>query len=328
MVYRFALTFEITQVKKIKKTPLLFAIVGPTCVGKTSMAHALARQSVSDIVSADARQIYKELDIGTDKPTQEERQALQTQGIHYHFIDSHSISQPLSAGSYGRECIALLRRIYTTQNHAYLVGGSFLYIDAVCEGFSPLPHTPMEKWRSLAKAGDLKALQAYVCAHDRTQYERMDIQNAHRLARVAEVIEQSGIPYSTLLRQKPEKRFFKTHYIGLYRDRTTLYQRIAQRAMRMIHHGLWQEARKLFHAYKDKNQEALPKTIGYHELFRHFEGLCSQKEAETLYIRNTRRYAKRQMTWLRSKKEKIRWFHADQKTAIHQYITEQRHDEA
>ncbi|RMG87760.1 MAG: tRNA (adenosine(37)-N6)-dimethylallyltransferase MiaA [Bacteroidetes bacterium] len=272
----------------------LLVIGGPTASGKTALAIQLAQHFRTDILSCDSRQFYREMHIGTAKPTAEERAA-----APHHFIDSLSIEQPWSVGDYERAALALLRKIYAQKNVVILVGGSGLFIRAVCEGFDEFPEVPeavSREVRALFREKGLEALQSELARLDPAWFEKVDRQNPVRLMRAIAVSRAAGQPYSSFLNREKQPRFFKPIYIMTDVNRAVLYEKINQRVDRMIEQGLVEEARKLF---PKRHLNAL-QTVGYKELFQYFAGNISLEKAIELIKRNTRRYAKRQLTWFRN----------------------------
>ena len=297
-----------------KGTKHLVVILGPTASGKSCIASYLAKKIDTEIISADARQLYKGMSVGTAAPRADEQTALQ-----YHFVGTESPLRPLSAGEYANRCLKLLLERFRKKDILLLVGGSGLYVRAVCEGLSSsvdVPANVRKKWRSRAKKDCLKVLQSYVSTHDPIYYSKVDRKNSRRLARAAEVIESSGQTYSSQLTTIFEERPFCIHKVGLLRPRAELYTRIEHRCRKMLDDGLWKEARKLYNKY---GKEKLPTTIGYTELFDYFESKCSQDTAEEQWLKNSRNYAKRQMTWLR-KENNLLWFKAEDTTSIVHYL--------
>lgn len=273
----------------------LVIIGGQTAVGKTNVAIKLANFFGIEILSADSRQFYKEMSIGTAKPTQKELEK-----APHHFINNLSIERNYSIGDYEREAIGKLTQLFERQEAAILIGGSGMYIRAVCEGLDEFPDVPSvikEKWVKLFEKEGVKPLQTALEQQDPTYFYEVDIHNPHRLIRALSVIEASGQLFSSFRQQTPRKRPFELIYILLEMDRDKLYERINQRVDRMLEEGLLEEARAL---YPKRHLNAL-QTVGYEELFRHFEGAYSLEEAIELIKRNTRRYAKRQMTWFRKR---------------------------
>lgn len=294
----------------------LIVIAGPTASGKTSLGIRLAQKYGTAILSADSRQFYKEMSIGTAKPTPEELAAAQ----HF-FIDNLSIHDEYTVGQYEKDAISLLENLFKTKDIVLLVGGSGLFIKAVLEGLDKFPEVPQSvrnKWSKIAETEGIEKLQNLLQKQDSEYYREVDIHNPHRLIRALSVIEVSGKPFSSFRNKSGKKRNFIPINIKLNWEREILYQRINLRVDQMMEQGLLAEANGLYHL-KDLN--AL-QTVGYQEFFDFFDGNISQEEAVELLKRNTRRYAKRQMTWLR-KMENSAFFHPSEYENIVDYIEQQ-----
>jgi tRNA dimethylallyltransferase len=274
-------------------TKYLIVIGGPTASGKTAMAIELARAFSTEIVSADSRQFYREMRIGTARPTEAEL----AQARH-HFIADRSVTEPLSAGAFEREALVVLDRIFAEHPVAILVGGSGLYLRAVTEGLDEFPTVPpaitAELEQLYARAG-LPALQQELAERDPDYYAEVDRQNHRRLLRALAICRASGRPYSSFRRQAPADRSFTPLFLYPDWPRAALYARIDARVDAMFAAGLVAEARRL---YPWRTYKAL-QTVGYQELFAYFAGETDLETARALIKRNTRRYAKRQLTWLR-----------------------------
>jgi tRNA dimethylallyltransferase len=284
--------------------PTLIVIAGPTAVGKTAVAIELAQQLKTEIVSADSRQFYREMNIGTAKPSAEELTAAK-----HHFIGSLPISQNFSVGDFEKEGLAVLDHIFKYHDKAILVGGSGLYIKAICEGFDDLPVASPEIRERLNKefnAQGIAYLQEKLIAVDPVYYAQVDLNNPQRLIRALEVFEATSKPFSSYRKAAINKRPFRCIKIGLELRREVLYQRINDRVDKMVDEGLVEEVQSLL-PYRHLN--AL-NTVGYSELFDYFDGKTDLKIAIDLVKQNTRRFAKRQLTWFRKDKE-IKWFMAD-----------------
>jgi len=274
----------------------LIAVVGPTASGKTALAIQLAQKFDTQIISADSRQVYKELSIGTAKPSAEEL----TQAKH-HFIGSHSITQNYTAGQFEKDGLACLANIFKNKNEVILVGGSGLYVSALVDGLNKFPTIDKhirEKWR----ATSLETLQEKLKQLDPAYAETVDENNPQRLMRALEVIDQTGKTYSSFLKPSDKKRLFVTSYYGIDWPREQLYTRINQRVDKMIEAGLINEVKRVW-GYRQSN--AL-NTVGYKELMSHLNGEISIEKATELIKRNTRRFAKRQLTWFR-KYSQVQW---------------------
>ncbi len=281
--------------------PLLICVVGPTAIGKTSLAIKLAKAFSTEIISADSRQFYKEMCIGTAVPTKEEQDA----ALH-HFIQNKSVFEDYSVGDFERDAIALLKNIFEKNKVAIMVGGSGLYVDAVVNGLDYFPEVPSEIRQQLnfelIEKG-LEALQNELKKVDPSYFKKVDIHNPHRLIRALEIYRATGHPYSSFLNKENDERDFETIFIGLTAEREMIYSRINQRVDKMVENGLLDEAKSLL-PHKEKN--AL-QTVGYRELFQYFEGNISKEEAVSEIKKNTRRFAKRQNTWFKKNKA-IHWF--------------------
>lgn len=276
------------------KRPKLITISGPTAVGKTSFAVALAKRLDCPILSADARQFFKEMRIGTAVPTSEEQQ-----GIPHYFIQHKSIHEPYSVGDFEKDAIALLNSIFETFGNAILVGGSNLYTDAVVHGLDKFPDVPKEistRWQDMFEKKGLTYLQHELKRLDLDYYSVVDIQNHVRLLRALSVCTAAGKPYSSFLGQPKKSRSFETISIELTMPREELYKRINTRVDTMIKNGLVEEVKRLL-PFRELN--AL-QTVGYRELVPYFEGKHSLHQSVENIKKNTRRFAKRQMTWLRN----------------------------
>jgi len=296
----------------MKKT--LIIIGGPTAIGKTKLAIKLATQFQSEIISSDARQFYKELNIGVAKPSQEELRQ-----VSHHFIGHISIKDTYSVGQYEKDAVMLLNQLFKKHNTLFLCGGSGLYIDALCEGLHAFPEIDKkikyELNNDLQKHG-LEHLIKELHNVDVETYQKIDTKNPRRIMRALEVHRSSGQPYSFYIRKERNKRNFKTLFFTLNTSREVLYQKINHRVDEMIKNGLIQEARTL---YDDKDNHAL-NTIGYQEIFTYFNKQCSLNQAIDEIKKNTRRYAKRQITWF--KKDKYRQYSLAEEDAIIQLIQE------
>lgn len=271
----------------------LIVVGGPTASGKTAMAIRLAQHFGTEILSADSRQFFREMNIGTAKASAQELQA-----VPHHFINSLSIEQDYSVGDYERDALALLAKLYQTHQVVILAGGSSLYIKALCEGLDEFPEVPAEvrdAVENLYQQAGIEALQAELAQVDPLYFEQVDRANPQRLIRAISVYRASGQPFSSFRTQAAEPRFFTPIYIWLDTPREVLYERINQRVDLMLAAGLETEARNL---YPQRQLNAL-QTVGYQEFFDCFDGTISHAAAIELIKRNSRRYAKRQGTWMR-----------------------------
>ena len=279
----------------------LITIVGPTAIGKTSLSIALAQQFNCDIISCDSRQFFKEMRIGTAVPTTEE-----FAGAPHHFIKNKSIFENYTVGDFEKEAIAKLDELFLTNDYVVMVGGSGLYVDAVLKGFDDFPEIEAsvrdEVTYNYEKSG-IEYLQTELEKRDPNYFEVVAKENPQRMMRALEVCIGSGKPYSSFLNQKKNTRNFTPILVGLEAERSIIYDRINQRVDIMMNEGLLAEAKELFH-HKDLN--AL-QTVGYRELFSYFEGEISLEFAIEEIKKNTRRFAKRQLTWFK-RNENTKWF--------------------
>ncbi len=269
-------------------------------MGKTAFSIELANQLRTEIISADARQIYLELEIGTAKPSPD-----QLAQVKHHFINTKSIHEEYDAGSYGREALLAINDLFKIHNSVILCGGSGLYMKAVLEGFDEMPSVPPEVRESINQeylTKGLSWLQQEVKRVDPIYFETVDQKNPHRLIRALELNYFTGKPLATFRQQKKNEHPFEVVKIGLELPREELFSRIDQRMDMMIEHGLFEEAERF---YSQKNLNAL-QTVGYQEIFGFMDRLYNKDEAIRLLKRNSRRYAKRQMTWFKKDKE-IKW---------------------
>ena len=288
-------------------------ITGPTGVGKTELSIALAQYFNADILSADSRQIYQGLKIGTAAPSTEDLQK-----VKHYFIATQNINNYYSVSQYEIEAIAILDKIYQNKNIAFLVGGTGLYIDAVEKGIDFMPDPDMKiraKLNDTLKNEGLEKLQNQLKELDPQYYQKVDLKNAVRIIRALEVCLQTGKTYSSFRKATAKHRNFKTIKIALNINREELYQRINKRVDNMIAQGLTEEA-KLFYPYKGIT--AL-KTVGYQELFSAFDGEITLEEAIQKIKNNSRKYARRQITWFRRDKN-YHYFEPQQKTKIQEFI--------
>ncbi|MEM7383171.1 MAG: tRNA (adenosine(37)-N6)-dimethylallyltransferase MiaA [Bacteroidota bacterium] len=293
----------------------LIAVVGPTAVGKTMLCVQLAQHFRTEVVSADARQCYQKMAIGTAQPT-----AAEKQGVPHHLMGYLPIQTPYSAGMFERDALRMLAVLFRRHNRVILTGGSGLYVKAVCEGLDTMPRldTSVREYLNtrLQQAG-LRALIQELAARDPAYFQIVDRCNPHRIIRALAVCLATGKPYSASRRNCPAERPFKVLKVGLSCNRQVLYEQINQRVERMLSQGLWAEAAALY-AYRDYH--AL-KTVGYQEIFKCLSGHYSRQEAVALIKRNTRRYAKRQLTWFGGD-EAIRWFQPGDLQGVINYINQ------
>ena len=294
-------------------TKRLIVIVGPTGSGKTDLSIRLALHYRAPILSTDSRQVYRGMPIGTAQPTEEQLKA-----VEHHFIASHNINDRLNCGEYEVQALACLENLFAEHDDVVAVGGSGLYVRALCEGMDDLPQADEALRQELERryaAEGLEALAGQLRELDPTYYEAVDRSNPARVIRALEVCLQTGRPYSAQRTGTRRERPFRIVKIGVDLPREELYDRINRRVDAMIAEGLEDEARRM---YPFRALNAL-QTVGYREFFDYFDGRTSYEEAVEQIKRNTRHYAKRQLTWFRRDPE-IRWFAPADEAAIIEYI--------
>ncbi len=279
----------------------LISVVGPTAVGKTAAAVQIANYYHTEIISADSRQLFCEMTIGTAKPSEEELSQ-----AHHHFINSHRVTESFSVGDFEKQGLTILKQIFEQHNIAIMAGGSGLYVNAIINGFDDLPAAPpeiREKLNHLMATEGIEVLQQKLLTADPVYYQQVDLNNPQRLIRALEVCESTGKPYSSFRKGSQVKRTFNIIKIGLDLPREELYDRINQRVDIMVANGLIDEVKNLCQ-YRDLN--AL-NTVGYSEIFDYLDGKTDLATAIALIKQNTRRFAKRQLTWFK-KDNDIQWF--------------------
>lgn len=291
----------------------LVVIVGPTGCGKTALSIRLAEHFRAPIISTDSRQFYRGLPIGTAQPTAEELARAE-----HHFIASHDLTDQINCGRYEVMALERLEELFRKHDTVVAVGGSGLYVRALCEGMDDLPeadeHLRADLMQRLEKEG-VASLAEQLKTLDPTYYEVVDRQNPSRVMRALEVCLQTGVPYSSLRTGRRRERPFTIIKIGIDLPREELYARIDRRVELMMEEGLEAEARAV---YPHRALNAL-QTVGYKELFAHFDGAITKEEAVALIQRNSRRYAKRQLTWFRRDAE-VEWYRPDDDEAMIRHI--------
>ena len=293
----------------IAKQKNLIVIVGPTAIGKTGLSIQLAKHYNCEIVSADSRQFYKEMSIGTAKPTVDEMD-----GVPHHFINNISIHETYSAGDFEKDVISLLKDLFTKHDTLILVGGSGLFVNAVCYGFDDIPSNTEIRTQLISEyeKNGIEKLQKELENLDPNYFSEVDINNPHRVMRALEVCRTSGKPFSQFLNKRAKERPFKSIWIGLNLNREIVYENINSRVDVMLENGLLEEVKSL-EEYKDFT---CLRTVGYQEFYQNPNDTA---KAIDIVKRNTRRFAKRQITFFKRNKE-IKWFEPSQLDKIITYI--------
>jgi tRNA dimethylallyltransferase len=290
----------------------LIVIGGPTASGKTAAAIALAKQFDTEIISADARQFYRQMSIGTAKPTPEELAA-----VPHHLVGHLDVWQPYNAGAFERDALKTLDEIFAKKDFAIAVGGSGLYLRTLCFGIDNMPAVPAEireRTDALLQEKGLPFLLEELQRYDAAYYNEVDKANPARVKRAMEIIYATGQPYSSFRKKQAVERPFRSVWIGLDLPREQLYERINCRVELMMEQGLEEEVRALV-PYRECN--AL-KTVGYTEIFDYLDGKITLDEAVLLIQQHTRNYAKRQLTWFR--REPVQWFAPDDIAGMVRFI--------
>ena len=291
----------------------LYVLLGPTAVGKTELALQIAEKLGSPILNCDSRQIYRGMEIGTAAPTTEQ------QRVKHYFVGTHDIGSYYSAAQYEQDVLSLVERLKSSHQSLLLTGGSMMYLDAVCNGIDDIPTVDAgvrETLRERLMNGGIDELRNELRLLDSEYYYSADTRNPKRVVHALEVCYTTGRPYSSFLTKERKQRPFHIVKIGLKRERQELFERINSRVDAMMDAGLLDEARRL---YPFRHENAL-NTVGYKELFRYLDGEWELPFAVEKIKKNTRDYAKKQMTWFAHDNE-IQWFHPDQKEEIFQIIS-------
>lgn len=292
----------------------LIIIVGPTAVGKTDLCVKLAQALDTEIISCDSRQFYKELSIGTAKPTLQEMA-----GVVHHFIDSHHINQYYSAGDFERDAIHLLQNdIFKRKKVAIMTGGSGLFVKAITDGLDEMPEAPLALREALMQRlenGELEKMADELRKLDPEYCVTADLQNSQRVVRALEVCLSTGRPFSSFHKKHPIERNFNIIKIGIERPREELYERINLRMDLMLKNGLMEEVKALI----DYRHHNALQTVGYKEVFEYLDNQYDYQTMVELLKRNSRRYAKRQMTWFKNQ-DSFEWFSATNYAGVQEYI--------
>ena len=287
----------------------LVVLLGPTGVGKTALSLALAERLGSPILSADSRQLYSEIPIGTAAPTKEEQQR-----VKHYFIGTHQLTDYYSAAQYEMDVMILTEELFKTHETLLLTGGSMMYIDAVCKGIDDIPTVDDITRRTLLNRYETEGLEPLVSELrllDPEYYNIVDLKNPKRVIHALEICYMTGRTYTSFRTQTTKVRPFRIIKIGLQRDREDLYERINCRVDQMVKDGLVAEARRVY-PYRHLNSL---NTVGYKELFAHFDGACTLEFAIEKIKQNSRIYSRKQTTWYRRDKD-IHWFHPDDEEGI------------
>ncbi|HAH22899.1 MAG TPA: tRNA (adenosine(37)-N6)-dimethylallyltransferase MiaA [Prolixibacteraceae bacterium] len=293
----------------------LIVILGPTGVGKSAISIELAKSFSTDIISADSRQLFRELSIGTAVPSREELQA-----VPHHFIQTRSIHHYYNVSEYETEAIELIDELFKTKSPLILTGGSMMYIDTICKGIDDIPTVTPEIRKQVMDwyhDNGLEALQQRLLTLDPDYYSIADLSNPKRLLHALEVCLMTGKTFTSFRTNTIRQRPFRILKIGINQQREILYERINQRVDLMMQAGLLEEARSVY-PYKELNSL---NTVGYKELFSYFDGLCTLDEAIDLIKRNSRKYARKQLTWFRRDTD-IHWFEPHQADQIIAFVQE------
>lgn len=297
----------------------LFVLLGPTAVGKTELSLKIAEALGSPILNADSRQLYRDIPIGTAAPTAE-----QMQRVRHYFVGTLGLEEYYSAAAYEQQVMELLPTLFGETPGVLLSGGSMLYIDAVCRGIDDIP-TVDEETRTLLRQRLAEEGLGRLCAElrllDPEYYRKADLHNTQRIVHALEICYQTGRPYSSFLSQQTKQRPFRIIKIGLQRPREELFSRINQRALKMLENGFEQEARRV---YPLRHLNSL-NTVGYKEMFRYISGEWSLPQAIEKIQRNTRVYAKKQMTWFQRDAD-INWFRPDEEKEILDFVKQNSAD--
>lgn len=294
-------------------TKTLIVLLGPTGVGKTDLSIEIAKYFGTSIISCDSRQIYKEMYIGTAVPASEQLAA-----VPHYFIQTLSVEDYYNSWQFEVQALEKIHELFESRDVVVMAGGSMMYIDAVCKGIDDIPTITPELREELMKVYEergLEYMQELLKELDPVFYEQVDLSNAKRVIHAVEVCRMAGVPYSSLRTNTPKDRGFDIVRIGLNRDKEELYERIDRRVDQMLADGLEAEARSLLPL---RRLNAL-NTVGYKELFDYFEGVTDREEAIRLIKRNSRRYARKQLSWFR-RDEDIRWFHPEARQDIFEYL--------
>ena len=295
--------------------PNLIVLIGPTGVGKTELSLRLAEHFQTDIVSADSRQLYAELKIGTAAPTPD-----QLARVQHHLVGTLQLTDYYSAAKYEEEVLSILTELFKTKDTVILTGGSMMYVDAICKGIDDIPTVDNETREMMIQKYESEGLEQ-LCAElklmDPEYYQIVDLKNPKRVIHALEICYMTGRTYTSYRTQQKKERPFNIIKVGLIREREELYQRINQRVDQMMEEGLLKEAEQFF----DQRQLNSLNTVGYKELFNFFNGTWELPFAIEKIKQNSRIYSRKQMTWFKRDQD-IKWFHPDQMTEVIDYCTQ------
>jgi len=299
----------------------LIVVVGPTGVGKSAISLQLALHYHTGIISADSRQIYRELSIGTAVPSPKD-----LEDVAHYFIQTKSIHDYYNVSEYETEALMLISRLFETMNPLILTGGSMLYVDTLCKGIDDIPTVSPEIREEVIewyKKNGLEALQQKLLEIDPEYYLIVDLNNPKRLLHAVEIHQMTGKPFTSFRKNIVRERPFRILKIGINQDRKVLYERINERVDLMIESGLLEEAKTVYPHRKLNSMN----TVGYKELFAYLDGTCTLEEAIDLIKRNTRKYARKQLTWFRGDPE-INWFEPNQVQEILSFTEQKMREDA
>lgn len=291
----------------------LIVVLGPTGVGKSDISVQLAKHYHTEIISADSRQFFRELSIGTAVPPVDELKI-----VPHHFIQNKSIHDYYNVSAFETEALQLLDQLFTRINPVILTGGSMLYLDTICNGIDDIPTVDQQTRKEVIhwfEENGIDALRQRLLEVDPEYYNIVDLNNPKRMLHALEIFQMTGQTFTSFRKKTVKERPFRIIKIGINQDRKILYERINQRVLRMMEAGLLEEVRSV---YSFRNLNSL-NTVGYKELFSYFDGDCSLEEAVDLIQRNTRKYARKQLTWFR-RDDRITWFEPDQVQQIIEFI--------
>lgn len=301
------------QFNQLIRMNTLIIVLGPTGVGKSDISIQLAKHFHSEIISADSRQFFRELSIGTAVPSSEDMEM-----VSHHFIQTKSIHDYYNVSEYETEALQLISELFVRVNPIFLTGGSMLYVDTICNGIDDIPTVDPEIRNDVInwyEKNGIEVLRERLLEIDPEYYQIVDLNNPKRLLHAVEIHQMTGMPFTSFRKKTVKERPFRMIKIGINQDRKVLYDRINQRVLKMMDAGLLEEAKAVY-PYRKLNSL---NTVGYKELFSFLDGDCSLDEAIDLIQRNTRKYARKQLTWFR-RDQQINWFEPDQIQEIIEFV--------